>query len=79
MMNGTFKNVKFFRFCIDGEFIGCTFSYSELCCSGSEYRNCKFENNNTMYLRGLKTDFNLTKLFIYDILFIRFIKPGKEF
>lgn len=93
MMNGTFQNVKFFRFCIDGkpfypiesneyhdqrnivmncrfencvfmnsyaehtdwincEFIGCTFINSELCCTGSEYKNCKFENNSTFYLRA---------------------------
>ena len=93
MMNGTFKNVKFFRFCIDGkpsypndkneyhdhrnivlncrfencvfmnsysshtdwincEFIECTFINSELCCTGSEYRGCSYENSNTMYLRA---------------------------
>lgn len=93
MMNGTFKNVQFFRFCIDGkpsypndtneyhdhrsivlncrfencvfmnsyanhtdwincEFVNCTFINSELCCTGSEYRECRFENSNTMYLKA---------------------------
>ena len=93
IMNCTFKNVCFFRFCIDGkpsypngtneyhdhrnivlncrfencvfmnsyanhtdwincEFIGCTFINSELCCTGSEYRDCTFENNKAIYLRA---------------------------
>ena len=93
MMNGTFKNVCFFRFCINGKpsypndtneyhdhrnivmncrfensvfmnsysshtdwinckFINCTFINSELCCEGSEFKDCTFENNNTIYLRA---------------------------
>ena len=97
IMNGTFKNVEFFRFCIKGkplsesyeafknneyheyrnivmnckfvdctfmnsysehtdwincEFINCTFINSEFCCSGSQYKDCKFTDCETMYFRA---------------------------
>ena len=93
IMNGTFRNVTFFRFNINGspienefmyneyhyfrnivlnckfencvfmnsysshtdwincKFINCTFINSELCCEGSEFKDCSFENNKTIYLR----------------------------
>jgi hypothetical protein len=36
---------------INCEFINCTFVNSEFCCAGSEYQNCKFENNKTLNIR----------------------------
>ena len=92
IMNGMFKNTKFFRFCLKGkpgfndgeneyqdhrnvvlnckfincvfmnsyadhtdwincEFINCTFVNSQLCCTGSEFQNCKFENDQTVNIR----------------------------
>lgn len=36
---------------INCEFINCTFVNSQLCCTGSEYQNCKFENNKTLNIR----------------------------
>ena len=36
---------------INCEFINCTFVNSKLYCTGSEYQNCKFENNNTLNIR----------------------------
>ncbi len=92
IMNGTFENTKFFRFCIAGrpgfyngeneyqefrnvvlncrfvdcvfmnsyaehtdwincEFINCTFINSKLCCTGSEYKDCEFQNCDTIYVK----------------------------
>jgi len=36
---------------INCEFINCTFINSKLCCADSEYKNCKFENNQTLNIR----------------------------
>lgn len=36
---------------INCEFINCIFVNSKLCCTGSEYQNCKFENNQTLNIR----------------------------
>lgn len=36
---------------IDCKYINCTFVNSQFTCDGSEYQNCKFENNKTLNIR----------------------------
>ena len=58
VMNCRFENCVFMNSYADHtdwincQFIGCTFINSELCCTGSEYKDCKFENSSTLYLRA---------------------------
>ena len=57
VLNCRFVNCTFMNSCavhtdwINCEFINCTFINTNLCCSGSEYQNCKFENNLTLNIR----------------------------